>query len=114
MQIGQYGRFFGFSHIQPTIEKVSRGLNFRLIMQQGFAKKFKFPPGIEILKERRVLERIPVSLLITEKDSVINLRRRNGDMDYIGFFGTDEKFRKWCRDLFMYYWEKSGTSVPRY
>ena len=94
------------SHLQPAIEKVSKGLNFRSILQQGYAKP-NFSPGIELLKERRGLERIPVSLLVTEKEAVVNLRRLNGEMDYLGFFGTDQRFRKWTQDLFMNCWEKA-------
>ena len=67
---------------------------------------------VEHLKERKYLERIPVTLLITEKESVVNLRRHNGEMDPIGFFGTDEKFRKWTRDLFMYCWERAEQWYP--
>jgi predicted transcriptional regulator len=99
------------SHLQPAIDKVSKGLNFRTILQKGYAKP-AFSPGIELLKEKRVLERIPVSLLVTEKEAVVNLRRRNGEMDYLGFFGTDEKFRKWTRDLFMNCWEKAERLYP--
>ncbi len=99
------------SHVQPTIEKVSKGLNFRLILPQSFAPKINFPPEIKLL-ERRYLEQISVSLLITEKEAVINLRRLNGEMDYVGFFGTDERFRKWVKDLFMYYWEKAQKRYP--
>ncbi len=100
------------SHLQPSIEKVSRGLDFRTILQQGYAKP-NFTPGIELLKERRYFERVPVSLLVTEKESVINLRRLNGEMDYLGFFGTDERFRKWTSDLFMYYWEKAQRYLSK-
>jgi predicted transcriptional regulator len=100
------------SHIQATNEKVSKGLKFRFIMQQDLAKTIKITPEVEHLKERRYLERICVTLLITEKESVVNLRRRKGEMDYGGFFGTDEKFRKWTRDLFMYYWERGERWYP--
>lgn len=100
------------SHIQPTNEKVSKGLKLRFIMGEDLAKTIKITPEVEHLKERKYLKRIPVTLLITEKESVVNLRRRTGEMDYIGFFGTDEKFRKWTRDLFMYYWERAERWYP--
>ncbi|RDE14214.1 MAG: hypothetical protein C4K48_06690 [Candidatus Thorarchaeota archaeon] len=100
------------SHIQATNEKVSRGLKFRFIMQQDLAKTVKIAPEVEHLKERKYLERICVTFLINEKESVVNLRRRNGEMDYIGFFGKDETFHKWTRDLFMYYWERAERWYP--
>ena len=100
------------SHVQVTNEKVSKGLQFKFIMQQNFAKIIKITTEVEHLKERRCLERICVTLLINEKESVVHFRRHNGEMDYIGFFGRDEKFRKWTRDLFMYYWEKAERWYP--
>jgi len=103
------------SHVQATNEKVSKGLKFRFIMQQNLAKIVMekwVNQEVEHLKERKFLGRIPVTLLITEKESVVNLRRHNGEMDPIGFFGTDEKFLKWTRDLFMYYWERAERWYP--
>ncbi len=100
------------SHIQATNEKVAKGLQFRFIMQQDLAKTVKIYPEVEHLKERKYVDRICVTFLINEKESCVNLRRRNGEMDYIGFFGKDEKFRKWTRDLFMYYWERAEPWYP--
>jgi len=100
------------SHIQPTKQKVSKGLKFKFIMQKDLAKTFKNTKEVELLKGSRYLERICVTLLINEKESVVHLRRRNGEMDYVGFFGTDEKFRKWTRDLFMYYWKRAEQWYP--
>ncbi|MFW9908586.1 MAG: helix-turn-helix transcriptional regulator [Candidatus Thorarchaeota archaeon] len=95
------------SHVQVTNEKVSKGLEFKFIMQEDLAKTIKVVPEVEHLKQRRFLERICVTFLITEKESVVNFRRRDGEMHYIGFFGKDDKFRKWTQDLFMYYWERA-------
>ncbi len=100
------------SHTPVANEKISKGLKFRFIMQQNLAKTIQIAPEIEHLKERKYLERICATLLISEKESVFHLRRRNGQMDYIGFFGSDEKFRKWTRDLFTYYWEKAERWYP--
>ncbi|MFW9921273.1 MAG: helix-turn-helix transcriptional regulator [Candidatus Thorarchaeota archaeon] len=100
------------SHVEVTNEKVARGLQFRFIMQEDLAKTIKVTPEVENLKERRWRERICVTFLITEKESVVNFRRRDGEMHYIGFFGTDQKFRKWTQDLFLYYWERSERWTP--
>jgi predicted transcriptional regulator len=100
------------SHVQVANEKVSKGLQFRFIMQQNLAKTIKVTPEVEHLKERKSLERICVTLLINEKESVVHFRRHNGEMHYIGFFGKDEKFRKWTRDLFMYHWDRAERWYP--
>ncbi len=101
------------SHVQVTNEKVSKGLEFKFIMQQNLTKSIKITPEVEHLKQRRCLERICVTFLINEKESVVHFRRHNGEMHYIGFFGKDEKFRKWTRDLFMYYWDRAEPWHPR-
>jgi len=101
------------SHVQVANEKVSKGLQFRFIMQQNLANIIKITPEVEHLKERRCLERICVTFLINEKESVVHFRRHNGEMHYIGFFGKDERFRKWTRDLFMYYWDRAERWNPK-
>jgi len=116
------------SHIQVTNEKISEGLKLRFIMSRNFVQTTKFTPEMllcprckkqivlnedEFKKrgcgfcERRQLERIGLSLFMNEKESCVVLRRTGEAMDYAAFFGTDEKFLKWTRDVFMYYWEKS-------
>ncbi len=72
-----------------TNEKVPKGFKVKFIMQQDLAKTYTVTQETELLKERRYLKRIDLSLLITEKESVLNLRRHNGQMDYFGFFGKD-------------------------
>ncbi len=122
------------SHIAVTREKVSEGLKFRFIMAPDLAEMGGIYPEMllcphckeALLKdaknfsdrvcgfcERRQLDRIPLSMLINEKESSIFLRRFDGEMDYAGFFGIDEKFRKWTQDLFMYYWEKAERWYPK-
>ena len=116
------------SHTQITNEKISEGLKLKFIMPKDFAQTVKVTPEMLLcphcrkqmiqdeskLKERicgycerRSLERICLSLFMNEKESCVLLRRANGAMDYVGFFGTDEKFLTWCRDLFLYYWERA-------
>jgi predicted transcriptional regulator len=100
------------SHIQVTNEKVSKGLKFRFIMQQEYAREVRIFPEVEHLKERRYMERIDVATMINEKGAFFALRGINGVIDYSGFFSTDEKFRKWCTDLFNYYWERAERWYP--
>ena len=100
------------SHVQVANEKVSKGLQFRFIMQENLAKTIKITPEVEHLKERKWLEKTCVTFLITEKESVVHFRRHSGEMHYIGFFGKDERFRKWTRDLFLYYWDRAERWHP--
>lgn len=104
------------SHIQTTNEKVSKGLKFQFIMEKGLAKtvgaRVQQTPEFEKRKERRYLEHICGALMVTEKEAYIGLRGMNGLIDFSGFFGPDDKFRKWCLDLFNYYWGKAHIWYP--
>jgi predicted transcriptional regulator len=100
------------SHIQPTTEKKSKGLDFKFIMQKDLAKALSNAKDSEILVGSKYMERIPVTLVITENYATVVFRRHNGVMDYMGLFGFDEKFCKWCKDLFMYYWERAEHWYP--
>jgi predicted transcriptional regulator len=104
------------SHIQATNEKVSLGLKFQFIMEKGLAKtvgaRAQQAPEFEKRKERKYLDRICGALMVTEKEAYIGLRGINGLIDFSGFFGQDDRFRKWCLDLFNHYWEKAHIWYP--
>lgn len=100
------------SHIAPTTEKVSKGMDFKFLMQKDLAKTFANAKDAEVLKGSRYMERIPVTFVMNENQATVVFRRNNGVMDYMGLFGTDEKFRKWCEDLFTYYWERAERWYP--
>jgi Predicted transcriptional regulator len=90
------------SHVPVTNEKVRGGLEFKFIMQKDLAKTIQ---DSENLKERRYIERVPAAILINEKEAYVSLRRINGVIDHMGFYSTDSKFRKWCQDVFLHYWQ---------
>ncbi len=100
------------SHIQPTTEKVAKGLDFKFIMQQELAKSLAKARDADVLKGSKYLQRVPVVLVINENESTVVFRTNNGVFDYMGMFGTDEKFHKWCKDLFTYYWERAERWYP--
>jgi len=95
------------THRLKVNEKVTKGLDFRFIMQEDLARTVKITPEVEHLKQRRYLHHVCLTLVVTEKEASISLRRRSGETDYIGFIGRGERFRKWTRDLFVYYWERA-------
>lgn len=100
------------SHIKPTQEKVSRGLDFKFIMQAGLARTFVNAKDTAVLSGSRYLQKIPVTLVITENEASITFRTISGAMDYMGLHGSDEKLCKWAKDLFLYYWEKAQKWYP--
>jgi len=81
-------------------------------MQKDLAKALANAQDTWVIEGSRYVERVPVTLVITENYARVVFRRNNGVMDYTGLFGTDEKFRKWCKDLFLYYWERAERWYP--
>ena len=59
------------------------------------------------LLRERTLEKIEIFLWISEGEAVMALPRLDGKFDYLGFSSSDERARKWCMDIFDYYWEKA-------
>jgi predicted transcriptional regulator len=101
------------SHVGPTGQKVSKGLDFKFLMQKDLVKTFANASNSSVLRGRsRYMERVPVVLVINENEATVVFRRYNGVLDYMGLFGTDERFRKWCKDLFLYYWETAEKWFP--
>jgi predicted transcriptional regulator len=55
----------------------------------------------------KVLERVDLFLYVTEKEvSTLAFPNLDGRFDYWGFTSKNSRARKWCKDLFSYYWEK--------
>ena len=58
--------------------------------------------------EEKLLERNDVYLWMSEKEvAILAFPKPDGGFDLLGFTSTDERFHKWCSDLFEYYWEKA-------
>jgi predicted transcriptional regulator len=102
------------SHIQPVTEKVAKGLDFKFIMAQDLAKSYadSHDAEVDVLRGSRFMKRVPVTLVINECEATVVFRTCSGVMDYTGLFGTDERFCKWCEDLFMYYWKNANNWYP--
>ena len=58
--------------------------------------------------EERLVERNDVYLWMSEKEvAILAFPKPDGGFDLLGFTSTDERFHRWCSDLFEYYWEKA-------
>ena len=97
------------STVSPLAEKVKGPFELRIILPEG-----GFPPeSVSRLPSRipsiqkRVLPKIDALVVLTEKYAVFCLPNRSGNIDYTGFAGKDPEFHKWCKDLYLHYWEKA-------
>ena len=85
--------------------------DLRIVLPEGMfppEEKSRLPSTIPYI-QKRVLRKVDALVVMTEKYAVFCLPNRNGRIDYTGFTGTDQKFHKWCKGLFLYYWEKAKT-----
>lgn len=95
-------------------ERVKSDVKLRVILPESLLP----PPGYKPILppspggfQRRVLPKVEVIIVMTEKVATFCLPNQSGKIDYTGFGGSDPKFHKWCKDLFLYYWEKA-TPAP--
>ncbi len=95
--------------IPILIQKVHSPFDLRIILPEG-----KFPPeSVSQLPmkvvgiQKRVVPKVNVLVVITDSLAIFCLPNRSGRIDYTGLQGKDIKFRDWCKDLFLYYWEKA-------
>jgi predicted transcriptional regulator len=56
--------------------------------------------------EMRFSDSIDIFLYVSDKEAVIAFPLNEGSFDYIGFTSDDQVMRKYCHDLFEFYWEK--------
>jgi predicted transcriptional regulator len=84
-------------------QQLVKGIKMKFIVPQN-----KLPPNSPQIAnfEVRGVDDIPAVIGISEKEALICLRSNDGKMDYSGFYGTDQMFLDWTKDLFMYFWEK--------
>ena len=53
------------------------------------------------------LDPIDVFLYLSEKEvAIIGFPTLEGKFDYLGFYSREDNARKWCKDVFEYYWKK--------
>jgi len=86
-------------------EKIKEGIKIRAILPE----KLESPPGYNppYGVERRTLPKIDIRVMVTEKEAMLGLPFLGGQMDYAQIISKDLKFCEWCRDLYLFYWEKA-------
>jgi len=90
-------------------EKVKSAVEYRVILPEGIVQYPDYKPLIPSAPnfQKKVLPKVEVVIVMTEKVAAFCLPNQSGKIDYTGFGGSDPKFHKWCKDLYLYYWEKA-------
>ena len=94
-------------HHLPDIEKkLEEGVEIRVILP-----KDKCSPSLLTEKNRKkignkVMDEIKISIIVSDIFCMLELPEPDGKIDHdTAFFGYDDRFRGWCKNLFNYYWE---------
>jgi predicted transcriptional regulator len=89
-----------------------KGLTMRLMFEEDNRKLFENIPDVKDTFEKRVIPKIPATLVLNEKFAGVNLLSVDGRADNAVFYGSDLAFLKWATDLFLYYWEQGKRCYP--
>ena len=89
-----------------AVEKIQKGVIAKAIFDEHNIEFYQKIPETKGVLEKRVIDKIPVIMLISEKSAVINLMSIDSRGDAVSFHGKDAAFLEWARDLFSFYWEK--------
>jgi predicted transcriptional regulator len=100
---------FHYSARPIVAEKKKSGVDIKTILPETVVPPPGFVPAEGVA--RRLLPRVDLHLIVTDKEANFGLVYADGRMDYGQFVGKDERFRGWCYDLFQYYWERAKPKV---
>jgi len=97
-------------HSPPIIaEKLKLGVEFRSIFPETVVPPPGFRPAAGV--DRRLLPKVQVGIMMTDKKAMFGLPTLDGKMDGANFISEDPKFRRWCLDLFNYYWDQGKPII---
>jgi predicted transcriptional regulator len=101
--------------IPIVFEKIKQPFDFRFISPESVMppdNKAPIPSTLPSV-QKRVVPKVDVIVIVTEKAAGFCLPNKSGKIDYRNIHGTDPKFRKWCEDLFLYYWNQAKPVASR-
>jgi predicted transcriptional regulator len=90
-------------------EGLKRGVDLRTILPENVIPPPGFTPAEGV--QRRTLPGFNLVLIVSDKEAVFGLPYLNGKMDHAQYFSMDPDFLKWCRDLFIYYWDRAKPMI---
>ena len=89
-----------------AVEKIQQGVILKAIFDECNVVFYQKIPETKGMLEKRVVDKIPATMLISEKSVAISLMSIDSREDIALFYGKDPAFLNWAKDLFNYYWER--------
>ena len=117
---------FPLYQLSIILEAIERGINIKILEPKN--RETTLDPNILTpqeniavermmitpLVEQRLIDKVRIFLVMSEKDSVIAFPNIENNFDYKGFRSNDKKFLSWCRDLFQQLWNKSSHKINEF
>ncbi|TFH14639.1 hypothetical protein E4H04_09855 [Candidatus Bathyarchaeota archaeon] len=91
-------------------EKIKLGVAFRTIFPETVVPPPGFRPAASGV-ERRTLPSVKIRIFMNDKEAFVGFPTLEGKIDYTIFVSKDAKFRRWCLDLFNYFWAQGKPLV---
>ena len=95
-----------------AVEKIGKGVTIKAIFEPGNLQYYQKIPETKGLVEKKLVDQIPATMLISEKSAAIDLVSIDARGDSALFYGSDPQFLGWARDLFDYCWERGKPFIP--
>lgn len=113
-----------FSLYEPIKDALERGVKVMVMRPRGWAllDEVKHELGEELITylfksnqsgqlEQREPETIDVFMALSDKEvASLGFKNLDGKLDYFAFKTDDPVARKWCEELFTYYWENASQA----
>ncbi|MFQ5975647.1 MAG: transcriptional regulator FilR1 domain-containing protein [Candidatus Hydrothermarchaeales archaeon] len=95
----------------PKVEKkLDAGVEVKVIFPKELIKTIqptlseKVRKGVKV----RVLDEVKININANDSFVDVGLPDKSGKIDHdVIIFGYNPKFKKWCKEVFEYYWEKA-------
>ncbi len=94
-------------------EQVERGVKYRVIFPENFIPTLRSLDVKNIQKvEVRSLKKVNLTINVSDRFCTLALPSRDGKIDHSAcIIGSDQRFRKWCMELFDHYWGQAEPIV---
>jgi predicted transcriptional regulator len=120
---------FPMNSLSTIVETINRGVKFRIIEPRERvlnpdldAMTSEETQALHLtrrtpLVEQRMLDEVGLLLFLSDTCCVLAFPTPDGQHDFKGFTATRDSALKWCRELFLYYWDeaeqRTAALVPR-